>query len=366
MAYPQSNWTPLDRHDPRVMLAGHACLPRRTPLSRCTACAEACPVGALTVVAGSGPELTGDCTGCGACATACPSEALTVQGFPDADDMQTGDGRIDAVECHRVPDRVARANALRIPCLAGLHDVDLMALARRGGEVPVELMDRGWCGTCPACGDRDTAPPEGARRRAHYHLASSRVPVPVVTDAPLPEEVARPVAMGAALRRGNSRRQLLRMFDPETHSTGAREPVPAATADPRQRLDTPRRRTLLAERDRTGATSAPPWPAVEVSENCCNTGICAALCPTAALTTTDNRDGLMFDPSVCIACGLCAAVCPHEAITLSTEGGAAGQLTSHRQATCRDCGRRFSPASDDVTHCEACEKSRRLGRAAFM
>ena len=366
MVNPQPETVPLDGNDPRVRLAGSACLPRRTPLSACRACADTCPAGALTVTAGVGPELTGDCTGCGACAVACPTEALSVDDFPNVDDPMDDLPPARSVECMRVPRALTSADAVRVPCMAGLADADMLTIARTAGPDGLTLMDRGWCSDCPARGDWQAAPVDDAQRRANYHLANSNTPPVAMIRAPLPEDVALPVAHGQELRRGNSRRQLLGMFGPEHGPTAPRPAESRNTADPRQRVTPKRRLRLLEERRLVAAPTPPPMPRLEIDHSCCNTGICAALCPTKALTRTAADDGLEFEPDLCISCGLCAAVCPQQAITVHAEGGTGGRLTNHRQATCRDCGRGFSPASDDATHCEACEKSRGLGRAAFM
>ncbi|QIT54918.1 4Fe-4S binding protein [Aquisalimonas sp. 2447] len=366
MANSQPENVPLDGNDPRVRLADSACLPRRTPLSACQACADTCPVGALTVTAGTGPELTGDCTGCGACAVACPTEALSVDDFPNVDDPAHTLPPVRSLECMRVPGALTPEDALRVPCLAGLHEADMLAMARAAGPNGLTLMDRGWCSDCPARGDWQATPVDDAQRRANQHLAGSTTPPVTVTRAPLPEDIASPVARGPELRRGNSRRQLLQLFSPEPETTKSDPGETGGTADPRQRITPQRRLRLLAERRLVAAPTPPPAPRLEIDGNCCNTGICAALCPTKALARTEADDGLEFEPDLCIRCGLCAAVCPQQAITIHAEGGTSGRLTNHRQATCRDCDRRFSPASDDATHCEACEKSRGLGRAAFI
>ena len=366
MANPQPDTVPLDGNDARVRLAGSACLPQRTPLSACRACADSCPVSALTVTAGTGPQLMGDCTGCGACASACPSEALLVDGFPDAEGPTPAQPPVRSIECHRVPAALTRADTLRVPCMAGLNEADMLALAHAAGPGGLTLMDRDWCDGCPARGNWTSTPVDDAQRRANHHLAGSSTPPVTVTRAPLPDDVASPVAHGPELRRGNSRRQLLQLFSPEPKTTKPNAVETHGNADPRQRITPHRRLRLLEARRLVAAPTPSPAPRLEIDGNCCNTGICSALCPTAALTRTRAGDGLEFEPELCISCGLCATVCPQQAITIHAEGGTRGRLTDHRQATCRDCGRTFSPASDGTTHCEACEKSQGLGRAAFM
>ncbi|WP_293575898.1 4Fe-4S binding protein [Phaeobacter sp.] len=60
-----------------------------------------------------------------------------------------------------------------------------------------------------------------------------------------------------------------------------------------------------------------PYGGVEIAPDKCSfCQACAWICPTAALSITDNGAGLRFDETACVQCGLCASVCDPAAIRL--------------------------------------------------
>ena len=106
------------------------------------------------------------------------------------------------------------------------------------------------------------------------------------------------------------------------------------------------------------AVAAIPFAAVEVDGATCSAcGMCARLCPTAALcldapATADasvpaeaqEEWQLTFRPAACIDCGICARVCPEGAIRYGDDLSAAlldgsdVTLASGDLATCSVCG----------------------------
>ncbi|WP_290650882.1 4Fe-4S dicluster domain-containing protein [Aquisalimonas sp.] len=351
---------PLASTDPRVSLLADACLPRRSSLTHCQACVDACPVNALDISADGGPSLTGDCTGCGACAVACPSEALAVRGFPAPGEASLTAPAFRAVDCDRVPPELSPQRTLRVPCMAGLQDDELLALTRRAAPDALELLERGWCADCPVAGGH-ARPIDEARQRAERHLPGGNRPSPRVVRSPLPPAVAEPVRTGTSERHANSRRQFLRRVAGSDDSA----PAPPSIANPRALVQPERRWRLLDERQRAGVDAGSLLPAAVISDACCNHRVCAAVCPTGALTVSPGRDGLFFDPADCIQCGFCTAACPEQAIHIESTGGQPGRLTNHRQAQCQDCRRPFTPSGQHDVRCQSCEKSRHLARGAF-
>jgi Pyruvate/2-oxoacid:ferredoxin oxidoreductase delta subunit len=104
-------------------------------------------------------------------------------------------------------------------------------------------------------------------------------------------------------------------------------------------------------------------PQIEVSDTCAHHGVCASVCPTAALRTYagEGHAGLEFDAAACIACGVCAMVCPEKAIAIRALPAAQGQsaaatrISRHEQRCCACCDDEFAARGNDEL-CPACRK----------
>lgn len=361
-----------------VGLRAGACLPLRTHHAECNACVTVCPVGVLAR-SDDGFSLADGCLGCGRCASVCPTGALAVQGFaPNPDDA--GAAGTLAVDCHRVPAGLAPAGTLRVPCLGGLSVGRLLALRLAGGEGPLKLLDRGWCGTCPA-GRGARHPARAALLEARAWLRQTGVPRalwPRLTRSQLPP-AARPEPAGAAPSPPVHRRdffgELARELLAGAGARSAPRPAARAAVNPDRQRRSPereRRRLALAGLAARYGTTVPArfFPAVRIGDACRDHGLCAALCPTGALRVHAGDDvrGVAFDAAACIACGLCQAICPEQALRLQPEGGGTADtvivLTGHATRACADCAQTFT-ASDRETRCPTCRKSRTFVQAGF-
>jgi ferredoxin len=136
---------------------------------------------------------------------------------------------------------------------------------------------------------------------------------------------------------------------------------------------------LLSLADRQGrSVPAEFFPALHADASCCDQRLCAALCPTAALTVADDgaTAHLRLDPLRCIACGTCVRGCPEGSLSLQPHGGlpTAQTLVTHQRVRCSDCGDIFTPAgpaqpgladaastaAPPAGICPTCTKSRRF------
>ena len=353
---------------PEVAFLAGDCLPGRSPLSKCTACAEACPVDALAAAKGR-LSLADDCLRCGRCAAACPTGALRVSGFPRTENVEApldGDGQPLHVDCWRVPREASPEGTLRVPCAGGLDAGTLAELTVLHGG-PLQLLDRGWCRECPAggCAHPVAAAVEEARRAL---AASGAAPerLPRIDEQPLDQRQAVSASIPPRMAEARvSRRELFRHMAGQVASAseqwrqgesaeGEGQPAPLVDripAPPRQRMV----RASLAFADVLPARLS---PRVEVEGGeCCNHRICASLCPTGALGAVDRegQSGLDFDPAACIACGLCQGVCPERALSVSERDGAAGAVTRHAFSRCSECLQPFASGSAGAL-CPTCDK----------
>ncbi|MCA1803909.1 MAG: 4Fe-4S binding protein [Xanthomonadaceae bacterium] len=132
-----------------LRLDRESCLPFRYRTEGCSACADACPRGAISLLPGD-LAVSAECVGCGRCMAACPMGALDHPGFEPGRETVGADARPLPVECKRIPASQRAAGAMVVPCLGGIEAAWLMERQRPSGGV--RLMDRGLCQGCSAGG----------------------------------------------------------------------------------------------------------------------------------------------------------------------------------------------------------------------
>ncbi len=307
--------------------------------------------------------------GCGQCAIVCPTGTLAVPGF---DIPAPASLEVRAVDCWRVPAADSRRGTLRVPCLGGLSPAALLELTAAAERSPVALLDRGFCGECPAGGEihpMAAALAETQRLLAEVGIAPERWPRRVARPLPLSR-----MADGAGeprLEERMSRRALLAGFAARPKPPGL-SPSSATTGESPVR-PRPERERLFAALERLAPDTLPParlFPKLTASDACANHQICASACPTPALRPYRGEGvrGIAFAAAACVSCGLCVALCPEQALTLSMAGDAdtdqsRGALTRFAVRVCPDCG---ADHQGNETVCPACRKDRSFARDAFQ
>ena len=367
-----------------------ACLALRPASVECGLCRDACPRSAIEW-AEADIRVSDACVDCGRCAAVCPSAALVFKaaGMHHVALDPTAGPLTLRVECQRVPPQSRQPGSQVLPCLGAATALQMLEWMA-AGRVPV-LMDRGWCADCPAGGAHAVTTFEvvaDARHDAAIALGVRSDAVdaglPSIENAPLPSARALPPpqaarATGAAMGR--------RSFF-ATLRGGARS-VAAAVARPRWTRTRAACRpsvTLSAERARRSAVlaalaaraghalSAAAFPSLSAHANCCHEGVCAAACPSGALSLVDNDDhhaGLDFNAAACIGCGLCEQLCPHGALSLAQAGPADAAapvmpvaLTRHPLRRCTRCDDEFV-AREDTALCPRCVMAREQSHNLF-
>ncbi|NNU42780.1 4Fe-4S binding protein [Ramlibacter sp. B156] len=137
-----------------VAVRASRCLHARLNASSCRACADACPTGALGMDA-QGPVMREGCTGCGRCQAACPTGALAARGFEGL--HVRGDAAVPRVIACLHGAEVQEAGTLRVPCLGGIADAQLLQLCVATPDHAVVLLDRGTCAGCDSGGAQHPA-----------------------------------------------------------------------------------------------------------------------------------------------------------------------------------------------------------------
>jgi len=363
-----------------IWLCADACLELRPASSACARCRDACPVKAFAWTV-EGVRLNPGCTGCGQCAAVCPSGAIRVAGF-EPEKLQSATQRI---ECRCLPEPLA-GDAARVSCLGGLSPTLLLSLAA-GTQVPWQLVDRGWCASCPA-GDGAAFVAAEAVEVAGLLLDAlgvAKARHPLVASEPLPVSIARPL-VNASDGASVSRRGFFGAFVRQAVAaaeTAVTEQLPVKAdrggCRPSPVIQLQRKRFSadlhqLAQ-EAGGAVPASFFPSLEIAEHCFHHGMCAAVCPSGALRLYEDEPaslaGLEFDAQICVACGLCVRQCPSGAIRLlpaGNEGAVAvsgmQRLTNNTQKICTECAASFvGMGSDDL--CPRCRTDRNLAVSIF-
>ena len=353
------------KSDEPVSFASESCLIVRRPGMACGLCRDACPAAVISGGQWSILIEMDGCMGCGVCAAACPTGALVVDGF--APQTPAAPSERIVLECRRVGGTDLDPDAVVVPCLGGLTTPDLLDLAV-DGDVPIVLSDHGWCLDCPI--GRSAAPWQEALDEARTLLAAVETEMGLriaVERKVLPADRADPPMQ--ALRpdkRVNRRDLLLRLVHPDLSGDDRAES---------RRVVMGRGPVVAAKRgrilERIGALAASLerqmpamlMPAIRIAEGCEVSGLCAAICPTGALSRDEDDDAvsLRFDAVGCIACGECQRVCPSKALGLWAAGDgmvARGATTpvTRRKVVCANCGSGFVASGDDDL-CPPCRKT---------
>ena len=283
--------------------------------------------------------LDDGCLGCGRCAAVCPMGAIAVTGFA----LRPSEIKVThplTLDCWRVPTEASPSRSVRVPCLGGLSPGQWLGLVLAArGDAPgtaspappkraacaccgpgVELLDRGWCGACPA-NPGATHPAAAALAVVHGWLKEARIPRqhwPRLVRAPLP--AARAVTPDPRNETPVNRRNFFGALVHESvdlattalSAPRAEERHKKSDAGRRRGRKTPgadRRtqaesmaaaRTPVAslERGRVlvflaalaarhgGGVPAALYPTITIGAGCRHHRLCAALCPTGALYPT--------------------------------------------------------------------------------
>ncbi|NLG08082.1 MAG: 4Fe-4S dicluster domain-containing protein [Deinococcales bacterium] len=281
------------------------CLNAGSGAGTCTACVDACPHEAVSLVGGVAVDAV-DCTGCGLCVRACPSQALEL-------DVRVAGGA--AARCSQVG-----GSAQSVVCLAQLSPTDLLRLAGTSGEL---TLARGACAGCQV-GDAsvpavvDAAVAEAGRLAAQL---GRELTVDVAERPRLDDE--------RHLQRRVSRRQLFGGGLRETRrlASDALAPLerllPAPPAeDERRPLPTElQRRYRALEIAEPAPETLVPWRLPRVADGCIMCPACTRACPTDALRRdfTDPQGALLLDPERCVGCDACVSACPVKVVSMDDQ-----------------------------------------------
>lgn len=314
--------------DRSPVLNGALCINQRhVHAGRCTACAEVCPLDAITLtpIPAIDPAR---CLACGACTAACPNDAL---GDPDLMLSAWRTARRAAEETGHAA-FVCRATgigprrdqyaAAPVPCVSAVPAESYLALAAVGVE-QVDLFTAD-CSECPLNASLIQA--QKAIDTAAAALEPLGRVIKVVQQVGLPPQ-------REAGQVGMSRRALFTSLvnrQPETHEGDSLDMMREAGVGPRRALLLEALSRISVPEDAVWAAQEQHWTDLQIANTCVSCEMCAPLCPTEALASTVQDDGtvnLWFNAARCTACGLCVRACFKHSISF-TETVAPAALVS--------------------------------------
>ena len=285
------------------------CLNERSPLAQCNICQQLCPQQGLSWQEDHW-QVT-DCSLCGLCAMACPTQVFQID-LPQL--LQQPKGPLQLC-CHQNPS--PPPSTLRLNCLQQLSPLTLCYLLYQHQQITLYLTPK-LCQSCP----QQWYPQGLLQQLAPYHIPAEQL------NLVLQEPAAQPEPSGSP-QPENQRRELLRNFWHRTEEQSKKAAVQAAEAitatgsahsvQVAEPEIFPQRLPLYALYVKKQLPIHPegPLPFRQLRCQACSfCGACSHLCPTKALTLTeqDGEKQLQYQPELCINCNLCQAICMQQGL----------------------------------------------------
>ena len=336
----KKQWNPADyKEKPAANV--NMCLACKYEKSSCSACLEACPVGAIDIDDG-GIDIKDHCRKCGLCIAACPTEALFSQRLRprklyDAVARSAETYETTYVTCTRALKRLPRENEVLVACVGDVTAETWFAILAEYPSVSVFLpLD-----VCTAC--RNTTGEE--------MLGDAIATAEEWAGTGMGLEVDRR-ALVCRKRRAYERKEFVESVKRSTGlAVSGLNPATKAVASAAQKLrkhsdqittlekqlnkacgvTVQKHRRTLTQGRKLMLTALQTHP--ELAENievrmpscdqdkCTMCGACVEQCPTHAVDLAGSGRWVL-EPTYCVGCGLCLEVCDDHALSMGTCPGA--------------------------------------------
>lgn len=345
----------------RLLFDVYSCVKVYYRYADCSKCVDVCPSQAVYVENDKVNLNLQNCVECGACVGNCPTESFKLKGFDPnrlVKELSTSD--IDIISCK-----------LNLPCASALDSQHLATLVlNRGGDVKIDI---GHCDNCQI--GRQLEIINKNVQEANYILqaAGSNHRVRLENIQFQPEQ------------RESSRRSILKLFAKKTavlafwaieerlnlSEEGKQEEERDFKNIVSEKVVPEKRMALIDALSKTDIPQDSYFEVEKISFSsdkwidntvCTNCGICGNICPTGAITNSDDRLKNLFNPSLCIKCRICHDTCPEKCLHLEERlnvwdfvQNKHKVLASHVMIACSECLVPFSYKGDSTT-CPRCRQ----------
>jgi energy-converting hydrogenase A subunit P len=303
--------------------SGMSCLRNEYAHNNCTSCLDVCPESSLVIERGKF-EIRDNCTSCAVCLGSCPTEALKLENFdPNAFVLSLSAKEEKVVSC--------KVNS---ECLAAFDTAHYMSMALRNeSEVSCDLSH---CSSCDMNrGNAISDEIEGKIFLANSYLEQLGLEDKVLV---VQEPVEKKQSRFAMFKQAHtSLTQISSETVTQVHAAGL---IPLKMVILKNAL-----RDRMRDITQTKLHSTLLFTQQEIDFNkCTNCTECIQFCPTKALFSSEDKQGIMFKGGDCIGCGICHDVCKEDAISVSKELDVVTmaydrvqELVHYEMAKCLEC-----------------------------
>ena len=298
--------------------------------SNCRRCLEICPENVISL--DPGPTIKNGCTNCSLCQNACPTEVFQPELYTDpyllnqakiflGSDRHQRPGEKKKLFAHCQRAQKQDANSLLLPCLGRITPNIIVGAALLGFDEVA--LTRGICSQCRL---------HAGQKLLLNSITTSRVLLKSaglgrfkinIEQSEKKKEV--PLSRREIFSKISSRAKHKAASFAYYKEKAIREKLAGNREDKAHKRPSPAGQLLrkLLEQKRlendivVKHNPAFPWANIKIEEKKCSAcGLCAALCPTGAISKKMEHDKqlLFFNSSLCTNCSLCQAACPQNAI----------------------------------------------------
>ncbi len=336
------------------------CLRERCKDSQCELCFKYCPQGAVNL----NPQPAFDsakCNKCGICVALCPTEAFSHTAPVYERWLAAAHGKKKVVfSCASE----LGGDKIKVPCIGSLSSAVMVAVASSGSE-SVSL-DTGPCQNCTFHRGKEVALELAERANGILDVFGAKTRIIASVEASELRETPR--------QKEYSRRELFSIFRKSASDVVTQTTSQPSLATIPQNM-TKKSFLLLNSLKALGIpgkevpTADLPFADVRIEQSCNGCGICAALCPSAALRTFDGEEHweLTFSMTHCIKCDVCTVICPQKSLSYAPMLNLSHLLLNEKpqslvrleKAICPECERSYV-ATGYTKRCPSCQKQQEL------
>lgn len=327
----------------------------------CDKCVQVCPSTAIYIENDKVNLNLERCIDCGACVGNCPTESFKIKGF----DPNNFVSYISSTENNLISCK------LNVPCGSALDSQHLVTVVlNKNTDI---VIDTGHCDVCQISKQKEII--KKNVEEANYILSCLQLPYRIKIED---------ISYQPKQSQETSRRSILKLFAKKTAALAFWAIEDRLNLAYEEKEEEKEFKNIVSEKvvplkrvnflnavssldidkdakfevDKISFTSD-KWIDESVCTNC---GICGNICPTGAITNSDDRLKNLFNPSLCIKCRICHDVCPEKCLHLKDELSVLEfaqnkykVLATHVMIACSECLVPFSYKGDS-TVCPRCRQ----------